>query len=246
MLCLLPSCVNVTPVMPFVYNSELHLTLSFLLPFKLTAFTSPSLNMFSMLSSCPPLPLQVAVRRGTRMRVPALWWVSYQLEEWWAASSRVALSFHATARPAAPVWLEAAGQAGRARRCSTTAATSSWAACSLSSASQSLPVSSPKKRRWPHPPVPLAPLPVGPAPLPAPPPPLPLHHPALPQSAAPPARMRPKQRLSHPTKCPFCAPPLSHSPHRKHPFFVLHLPSHNEGKAAQLVGQQGKCLFFHF
>lgn len=30
------------------------------------------------------------------------------------------------------------------------------------------------------------------------------------------------------------------------PLFVLHLPSHSEGKAAQLVGQQGKVSFFIF
>lgn len=193
-------------------------------------------------------------------RVPARWWVCSRQAVWWAVSLRVALSHRAAARRAAPAWLVEAGPAGKAPPCSTTAATSNWAASSLSSASPSSPVSSPKRSPTPRlPPVALAPwIPAAAAAaLPAPPPPptlhlLPLHlllHPVLPQWAAPPARssltLRPRPHI----KCPFCTPTLFHNPHRLPrpsflPPFVLHLPSLNEGKAARLVGQQGKVYFF--
>ena len=91
---------------------------------------------------------QVAVRREWRKISPVLWLDRCQLEVWWAASPREAQDWRAAARPAVPAWSEAAGRAGRARRSFTTAATSSWAACSLSSALLSLLSSGRKRKRW--------------------------------------------------------------------------------------------------
>lgn len=176
-------------------------------------------------------------------RVPAPWWVCCRLVEWWAASLRAAPSCRAAVRPAAPVWSAAAGRVGRARPCFTMAATSNLVVSSLSSASQSLPVSSPKRSR-PQCLPPAHPAAVWPAPS------LPpsSHNPlTLPQWAAPSTRTRLTQRLSLPTKCPYCAPTLFHNLHRKtHPLFVSLLPSHNEGKVAQLGWSTGKMFIFSF
>lgn len=160
--------------------------------------------------------MQVAVKSLMMTRVPALWWVCCRLVAWWAVSLRAALSFRAAVRQAAPAWLEAVGPAGRAQPCSTMAATSNWAVSSLSSASLSSPVSSPKRSSLLLlPPVAWAPPATAQQPpLPAPPPPT-HHHSTLPQWAAPPAGMTLTLRLSLPTKCPYCALTLFHDPQKK-------------------------------
>lgn len=109
-------------------------------------------------------------------------------------------------------------QGGAEPSCSCKASSSN-----LSLASLSLPVSSPKRSRPLHLlPVAQAPTPaaaVSSAPPSAPPSPPPLtpphHHPALPQQAAFPTRMRLTLRLYLPTKCPYCVLTLFHNPHRK-------------------------------